>query len=277
MATNGTKANLLSKGPVTEAKSNRRSSDRLLLSTRFALGVGFGGLLAIMALAGLDGIRALRQIRRDDDQIRRQFLSRNHALNEIRSSLYLSGTYVRDYLLEPEPDRAEAYRVSLEEVRREMESAIELYGRQLEFEQTKDYSELRTEVSKRTSMDVSVATELGSDELPDEYKTCVYRVVQEALHNCSRHSHATTVRVRVQQEAGRLSLSIQDDGQGFDVKQTKGLGLLGIEERVTTLGGKCEVHSEPGNGTILAVELPLSSDQVGSVRHRDDHDSDFVG
>ena len=115
------------------------------------------------------------------------------------------------------------------------------------------------EVSKRTSMDVSVATELAADDLSDEYKTCIYRVVQEALHNCSRHARATKVRIRVQQESNRLSLSIQDDGQGFDVGQTKGLGLLGIEERVAMLGGKCEIHSAPGSGTIVAIELPFNN------------------
>ena len=52
------------------------------------------------------------------------------------------------------------------------------------------------EVSKRTSMEVSVAAELASDDLPDEYKTCIYRVVQEALHNCSRHAHATRVQIQ---------------------------------------------------------------------------------
>jgi hypothetical protein len=67
-------------------------SDRLLLSTRFALGAGFGGLLAIMALAGIYGIRVLQRIRRNDNQIRAQFLLKNHALNDIRSQLYLSGT-----------------------------------------------------------------------------------------------------------------------------------------------------------------------------------------
>ena len=61
------------------------------------------------------------------------------------------------------------------------------------------------ECAKRTSMNVSVATELDSDDLPDEYKTCVYRVVQEALHNCARHSHATTVRIRVEQKPDRLT------------------------------------------------------------------------
>jgi signal transduction histidine kinase len=114
------------------------------------------------------------------------------------------------------------------------------------------------ESSKRTSMDVSVTTELESDDLPDEYKTCIYRVVQEALHNCARHSDATTVSIRVQQQPDRLILVIEDDGQGFDVRQMKGLGLLGIQERVAQLGGTCSVHSKPGAGTILSVELPFT-------------------
>ena len=113
------------------------------------------------------------------------------------------------------------------------------------------------EVSKRTSMDVIVSAELASDDLPDDYKTCIYRVVQEALHNCARHSHAATVRVRVQQASGRITLSIQDDGLGFDTAQTRGMGLLGVQERVNRLGGICRVHSTPGRGTVLSVELPL--------------------
>jgi signal transduction histidine kinase len=128
------------------------------------------------------------------------------------------------------------------------------------------------ESSKRMSMDVSVATELDSDDLPDEYKTCIYRVVQEALHNCARHSHATTVRIRVEQKEDRLLLIIQDDGQGFDVRQMKGLGLLGIQERVTRLGGKSSVHSKPGGGTILSVELPFTENQRRAhTRETDSH------
>jgi signal transduction histidine kinase len=71
---------------------------------------------------------------------------------------------------------------------------------------------------------------------------------------------------------GRLSLSIQDDGQGFDAQQSKGLGLLGMEERVTRLGGRFEVHSKPGNGTVLTVELPLAgSEESGDAHHADSH------
>jgi len=111
------------------------------------------------------------------------------------------------------------------------------------------------ECSKSTSMDVSVDAKLDSDELPDDYKTCIYRVVQEALHNCARHSRAATVRISVEQEPDRLLLTIQDDGQGFDVRHTKGLGLLGIQERVARLGGTCRVESQPGQGTTLSAEL----------------------
>lgn len=113
------------------------------------------------------------------------------------------------------------------------------------------------EMSKRTSMDVGVANELTSDDLPDQFKTCLYRVVQEALHNCERHSRATMVRIRVYQQGDRLILRIQDDGQGFNVQQVKGLGLLGIEERVARLGGTFEIDSKIGGGTILTVRLPL--------------------
>jgi signal transduction histidine kinase len=441
-------------------------------NSRLTLLTGFGGLLLIVALVGADALSVLRRFRTSDEQIRGDYLSQNHILNDIRSDVYVSGTYVRDYLLEPDPERAESFRASLEDVRRRMESSLpqirneadlrakltdywgtlapifqwgpaerrrsgyaflrdevfprrqsifDLAGRiaalneeqltagnnqvvslllrfqtrllatlvvalvlglgmasfstlkilrlesqtRLRYDevsvargQLKDLSarlveaqeterralsrELHDEVgqslsavlvdlhnlaaglavrsperlrgdvesiksvvestirevrnmalllrpsmlddlglipalkwqaresSKRTSMDVSVATELDSDDLPDEYKTCIYRVVQEALHNCERHSHAKAVRIRVQQEPDRLVLKIQDDGRGFEARQTKGLGLLGIQERVAQLGGKVQIHSQPGSGTILAVEWPLGNQSRNFLSHETD-------
>src|SRR5205814_49685 len=110
--------------------------DRLILRTRAALTVGFGGLLVIITLAGIDTLRVLRQIRTNGDQIRQEFLFRNHVLNDIRSNLYLSGTYVRDYLLEPDFDRAESYRATLEKVRTDMDAALEAYGSKLSPEES---------------------------------------------------------------------------------------------------------------------------------------------
>jgi len=457
--------------------SEQTRSDSVFFRSRVALAFGFGGLLSIMGLAGIDALRVLQQFRRSDDQIRRRYLSENHVLNDIRSDVYVSGTYARDYLLEPEPLRADAYRANLEQVRRHMQAALDSYGRQVAPAEVQHYTALRAELaeywgilapifhwdaaerrrsgysflrdevfprrqnmlaiasriddlneqqldagnrqvvslllsfqtrllltllaalalglglalftmrkifkledqarsqyvevaeartqlkdlsarlvqaqeeerrslsrelhdevgqalsavlvelhnlsagievrsedqsrrhvetikglvegtvrvvrnmalllrpsmlddlglipalkwqaretSKSTSLHVTVevamAAQLDSDELPDEYKTCIYRVVQEALHNCARHSRASTVCIRVEQERDRLLLNIQDDGQGFDVRQTKGLGLLGIQERVTGLGGKCEVRSQPGHGTSLSVELPVTKDNL---------------
>src|ERR1700686_643955 len=106
-------------------------SNRGFFRSRFALMVGFGGLLSIMAFAGIDPLRGLQQFRRSDDEIRHRYLSQNHVLNDIRSDVYVSGTYVRDYLLEPETERAEAYRASLGEVRKHMDAALDAYERQV--------------------------------------------------------------------------------------------------------------------------------------------------
>jgi len=453
--------------------------DRRFWNARTALIAGFGSMLLLMAVTGGDALLVLRQVRQEDSAIRQQFLFRNHTLNEVRSDLYLSGTWVRDYLLEPEPARADAFRSSLEDVRGRMQDALDEYGRQITGEERPAYSALaielarywdvlrpvmhwnaeerRTrgyiflrddvfprraamlevaariadlneqqmnagnqrvaellvefqtrlaltllvalaiglglaifstrhilrierdaelryeetaearrqltdlsdkllqaqeaerrslsielhdevgqalsavlvelknlsirlesqsptasrgnvetikglvegtvrvvrnmalllrpsmlddlglipalrwqarEMSKRTAIDVSVATELTAEDLPDQYKTCLYRVVQEALHNCERHSHATTVRIRVHRKDDTLLLRIQDDGIGFNTHQVRGLGLLGMEERVTRLGGTFEVHSEVGRGAILTVQLPLAR-SVENVNERE--------
>jgi signal transduction histidine kinase len=458
----------------------------LPFNSRLALVAGFGSILVIMTLAGLDALRVLRDVRRSDDNIRRQFLFQNHVLNDIRSQVYLSGTYVRDYLLEPDTARADTFRISLQQLRRQMNSALDSYRRQIAPAQVQHYSALREqlgeywriltpvlqwdpaerrrmgyiflrdevyprrqnmlaisdrissineqqlsagndqvvgllgrfqtrlaitlfaavafglgmaafsirrilrletrahsryeeaaearsqlkdlsarlvraqeterralsrelhdevgqslsavlielrnlstgltlrsqeqsenqiesikklvestirvvrnmalllrpsmlddlglvpalkwqarEISKRTSLDVSVAAEV-TDDLPDDFKTCIYRVVQEALHNCASHACAKSVRIRVQQQPGRLNLSIQDDGQGFDSRQVKGLGLLGIQERVAQLGGRSMVHSEPGTGTILTVELPMDGDDPRVERGSSETDSNLV-
>ena len=119
-----------------------------LSKSRLALFVGFGGLLAIIALSGFDALRVLSQFRKEDDQIRRQFLFRNRVLNNIRAEVYLSGTYVRDYLLEPDPERASGFGTSLEGVRRQMETELSSYAGQLEPAESAHYGVLRTELAQ---------------------------------------------------------------------------------------------------------------------------------
>ena len=430
---------------------------------------GFGGLLVLMAFAGFDAARAMRQTQTRNEQIQSDFLTRSRQLNEIRSDVYLAGTLVRDFLLEPEPAKADAFRTELNGLHREMDAEMDAYARLLAPTERAPFSSLRQrladfwtsldpvfgwsgeerrrrgyafardevlprraamlgladqiaatnerqlragsdrvaelfaqvrarlaftlaltlglgcllalfstrrilaleseagsqfrqvteargelkelsarlveaqenerrsiarelhdevgqslsavlvglsnlsaeiteparsgiqphiesvrrlaegsvaavrnialllrpsmlddlglvpalqwqarETSRRTGLLVNVATDHVSDELSDEYKTCVYRVVQEAVHNASRHAAARQIRVTVRQETERLLVSVQDDGRGFEPLIERGLGLLGMEERVTRLGGSFRIDSEPGKGTLLAVDLPLN-------------------
>ena len=115
------------------------------------------------------------------------------------------------------------------------------------------------DVSRRTGMLVDTVEEGVSDNLPEAHKTCVYRVVQEALNNCSKHANAKNVRVVVRQEPHLLRVTIEDDGKGFEANRVRGLGLVGMHERVSQLGGELKVDSGPTTGTRLRIDLPLPS------------------
>ncbi len=118
------------------------------------------------------------------------------------------------------------------------------------------------EVARRTGIKIRVDAEEVSEDLPDEHRTCVYRVVQEALHNATRHAGASHVTIQVRQEPGRIRVLISDDGSGFEPRQEKGVGILGMEERVRNLGGKLHIESSPGHGARLTFELPLEEPAV---------------
>lgn len=459
------------------AQQSTTAARAIAVYSRFVLIAGFGGLLLLMAFAGFDSIQTLRQIQRSNDDIREDFLSRTRVLEQIRSDLYLSGTYVRDYLLEPESRQAESHRVSLLQTRNGMDSALQKYrvllnkeesgpfrnltqelrsywkvlepvflwnaterrahgytflrdevfprrmamlhiadqiaginesqlnaGRQrivemfsqfrkrlvitigliigvglllaafsmnkilrLETETAARYNEIATaraelkqlsarlvevqenerrsisrelhdevgqvltgirvelanlsrkirardmdgleakvdeikelvedsvgavrnmalllrpsmlddlglvpalqwqarEVSKRTGVRVKIAAEGVSEDLPEDHKTCIYRIVQEALHNCVQHAEAGLVRVTVRQEPDRILLTIQDDGKGFNAQQDRGMGLLGMHERVSYLGGTFSVESELGHGAVVRIVLPVATSIEDKVK-----------
>jgi signal transduction histidine kinase len=438
--------------------------------SRIWLLAGFGGLLAIMAVGGIDAVHILREIQTRNDRIQREFVERSRVLSQLRSELYLSGTYVRDYLLEPDVQNATGYRADLDHVRGRMGQDLDHLARltaaqqppllgklnatladywqvlepvfqwtpgqrqeqgyvflrdrvfprrtalfdiadqiarideqQLQvgnqlvaelFQQFRNrmvaallialgtgfflaafstrsilrlerdaqakyidivaargelkelsarmasaqederrsisrelhdevgqslsavllglsnmtaatppnvaaqlapyVSEIRRltelsirsirnmslllrpsmlddlgllpalqwqarETAQRTGLIVHVAAAQLPEDLPEAYKTCIYRVVQEALHNVTRHAAAQQVRISVQPVNAHLKLVIQDDGRGFDPQFSRGLGLLGMEERVTHLGGTFEVRSTPTKGTLVSIDLPLEN------------------
>jgi signal transduction histidine kinase len=119
------------------------------------------------------------------------------------------------------------------------------------------------ELSRQGGMEVKVHAENVSENLPDEVKVCVYRVIQEALNNAQRHAHAKNVLVELTQSNDAIRVKIADDGSGFDAKRTRGMGLLGMEERVKRLGGTISIDSRPGARTTITVELPLAARRSG--------------
>jgi len=113
------------------------------------------------------------------------------------------------------------------------------------------------EVSRTDHLRVTVLADSALEELAEDHKTCVYRIVQEALRNVTRHAKAKLVQITLAQSGTSLHLTIKDDGQGFTPAREKGVGLLGMEERVKRLQGKFQVQSAPGNGTTIEVVLPV--------------------
>ncbi|HVC29494.1 MAG TPA: PAS domain S-box protein [Gammaproteobacteria bacterium] len=116
-----------------------------------------------------------------------------------------------------------------------------------------------------TGLRVVLSIDKNLPRLTELRETACFRVLQSALTNILRHAQAQEVQIGLQQADGNLVLVIRDDGRGFDVKaarqaalEGKSMGLLGMEERIRLAGGVLEVISNPGQGTVVRVALPLS-------------------
>jgi signal transduction histidine kinase len=108
---------------------------------------------------------------------------------------------------------------------------------------------------------VDLAYEQGRarGRLSPELETGVYRVVQESLTNAIKHGGANRAILEVLEDAGSISVTVRDDGAGFDPSaSTKGFGLIGMHERVELLGGRIGVESAPGEGVTVNASFPAT-------------------
>ncbi|MDX9786279.1 MAG: PAS domain-containing protein [Desulfobacterales bacterium] len=124
-------------------------------------------------------------------------------------------------------------------------------------------------------IEVDFNAAIPQDEIADEIRTIVYRVVQEALTNIGKHSGADKVRIELAMGWDRLLLKVDDNGCGFDVRQTlemdqmvSGFGLRSMKERVEICKGTFDVFSAPGKGTILSASIPTIETRQSYVTHR---------
>jgi signal transduction histidine kinase len=112
----------------------------------------------------------------------------------------------------------------------------------------------------RYPINVDLSMDGDFDALPDKHRTCVYRVIQEALTNCARHARAQRVRIALTAREGSLQVLVTDDGVGLDpTRHHGGLGLRGIAERVKELAGTMSITRGADHGTTLAARVPLQA------------------
>ena len=118
------------------------------------------------------------------------------------------------------------------------------------------------EFEKRSGLETEFSDKGNDISMPESIKTGLFRIFQESLTNVARHAEATKVKVNLHRQDGKLVLSIQDDGRGFNRFQSgekKTLGILGMRERTSMMGGTYDIESQPGKGTVVKVSVPIIS------------------
>jgi PAS domain S-box-containing protein len=174
--------------------------------------------------------------------------------------LAISAKAIRD-------NAAEVHRVVRQMLRRLRPSLLDSLGLT---ESLQELAAQWTEHRPQISCDLELADDLRS--VPEALGITVYRIVQEALTNVAKHSHASSVSIRLRRESGRagkpdsLQLTVADDGRGLNPERlSSGLGLLGMRERVIAADGEFSLQSKPRHGVRIAVRLPLAAPvQAGS-------------
>ena len=108
---------------------------------------------------------------------------------------------------------------------------------------------------------VNLHTEGLNERLESNVETILYRIIQECVNNVIKHSGANTLDISLIKDADGLSATIEDNGKGFDIKNKdhiEGIGLKNIYSRVSFLKGTVDFDSSPGNGTLVAIHIPLA-------------------
>ena len=127
-----------------------------------------------------------------------------------------------------------------------------------------------TEFGRTYGVPVAFETNVrGGPRLPPTVETALYRIGQESLTNVARHAGARSVSLILERREGVVTLILEDDGRGFDVAgrlagtgDSRSLGIFGMRERATLLGGTLTIESTPGAGTTVFVEIPLQMERT---------------
>jgi PAS domain S-box-containing protein len=270
---------LAGRSPIQAEETFSQGGDsRVYLSTRFPIYDEEGDATALCGIS-VD----ISEIKRAEDQLRRlsdgiiagQEKERAAVARELHdefgqvlTALGLDAAWLRDRLKEADPAASRQARAmcgvidkAIDEVRGiatrlrpgtldhlGLVDALDWYLRDFE---------------KRTRIRC-VYRHRGAPRIADKVATAAYRIAQESLTNVARHSGASRVDVSLRLEEGVLLLSVEDDGAGFDperLSESKGLGVVGMRERASLIGGALSIGSRPGGGTRIDLRVPLDASQ----------------
>jgi signal transduction histidine kinase len=118
------------------------------------------------------------------------------------------------------------------------------------------------EFGKQQKVEIDFRTNDLPSALPPDIPLCLFRVLQEALHNSAKHSGVRHFEVRLWGTSDEIHLTVSDSGAGFDIeaaKASRGLGLISMEERLKLLNGTFSIESQPQRGTTTHARVPFSS------------------
>ncbi len=127
-------------------------------------------------------------------------------------------------------------------------------------------------ISKLTNLQVTVKAEGNTQFLPTDTELIIFRIVQEALQNIIKHAHASEVGILLKYETSSLHLSVTDNGQGFNIQHTniqtngKQSGLANIKKRAELLNVSFHIHSSPGQGVCINIQLPIHNTNIHEAK-----------
>ena len=221
-----------------------------------------------------DAIVALRQLNETlEEQIKRIAYAVHDEAGQLLVAVHLALADLARELLEPQKERVER----IEELLNQVEKQLRRYSHELRPTVLDDLGWipairfLAEGVSKRANLRIQIKTTVAG-RLPGPAEIALYRIVQEALTNAAKHSKASRVWIRIGRKNRMFRCSIEDDGVGFDVRATqsdgkrRGLGLVGMQERLNGIGGTLSIDSARGRGTRLLIQLPAEASNANSHR-----------
>jgi signal transduction histidine kinase len=212
-----------------------------------------------------DAVKALRQFNETlEEQIKRIAFAVHDEAGQLLVAVHLALADVSREL--PKPQRDQLGRI--EQLLDQLAKQLRRYSHELRPTILDDLGWipairfLAEGLTKHANLRIQIIASV-SGRLPGAAEIALYRVVQEALINATKHAHASRVLIQARRTGRVLSCSIEDDGAGFDVKavqsdgKRRGLGLIGMRERLNAIGGTLSIESAPGRGTKLLIRVPV--------------------